>query len=97
MRNNLFRLSEAFSNKGDLLKALEILDLSLEKMPIKDFDHYSLSLGYPEAYYRLGDSKKARETSKVLLTIFKEKLILKNWIGIVIAIASILMVMSANG
>ena len=75
MRNNLFRLSEAFSNKGDLLKALEILDLSLEKMPIKDFDHYSLSLGYPEAYYRLGDSKKARETSKVLLTIFKEKLI----------------------
>ena len=75
MRNNLFRLSEAFSNKGDLLKALEILDLSLEKMPIKDFDHYSLSLGYPEAYYRLGDSKKARETSKVLLTVFKEKLI----------------------
>ena len=75
MRNNLFRLSEAFSSKGDLLKALEILDLSLEKMPIKDFDHYSLSLGYPEAYYRLGDSKKARETSKVLLTIFKEKLI----------------------
>ena len=75
MRNNLFRLSEAFSNKGDLLKALEILDLSLEKMPIKDFDHYSLSLGYPEAYYRLGASKKARETSKVLLTIFKEKLI----------------------
>ena len=75
MRNNLFRLSEAFSNKGDVLKALEILDLSLEKMPIKDFDHYSLSLGYPEAYYRLGDSKKARETSNVLLTIFKEKLI----------------------
>ena len=31
------------------------------------------------------------------LLIFKEKLILKNWIGIVIAIASILMVMSANG
>ena len=75
MRNNLFRLSEAFRNKGDVLKALEILDLSLEKMPIKDFDHYSLSLGYPEAYYRLGDSKKARETSNVLLTIFKEKLI----------------------
>jgi drug/metabolite transporter (DMT)-like permease len=31
------------------------------------------------------------------LLIFKEKLILKNWIGIVIAVASILMVMSANG
>ena len=75
MRNSLFRLSEAFSKKGDTLKALEILDLSLEKMPIKDFGHYSLSLGYPEMYYRLKDSKKARETSDTLLTLCKEKLI----------------------
>ena len=75
MRNSLFRLSEAFEKKGANLKALEVLDLSLKKMPIQDFDHYSLSLGYPEAYYRLGDSKKARETSKTLLGLFKEKLI----------------------
>ena len=75
MRNSLFRLSEAFEKKGANLKALEVLDLSLKKMPIQDFDHYSLSLGYPEAYYRLGDSIKARETSKTLLDLFKEKLI----------------------
>lgn len=75
MRNSLLRLSEAFSKKGDTLKALEILDLSLEKLPIKDFGHYSLSLGYPETYYRLKDSKKARETSDILLTLCKEKLI----------------------
>ena len=75
MRNSLFRLSEAFEKKGANLKALEVLDLSLEKMPIQDFDHYSLSLGYPEAYYRLGNSIKARETSKTLLDLFKEKLI----------------------
>ena len=75
MRNSLLRLSEAFSKKGDTAKALEILDLSLEKMSIRDFDHYSLSLGYPEAYYRLKDSKKARETSKILITLFKEKLL----------------------
>ena len=75
MRNSLLRLSEAFSKKGDTAKALEILDLSLEKMPIRDFDHYSLSLGYPEAYYRLKDSKKARETSKTLIALFKEKLL----------------------
>jgi len=31
------------------------------------------------------------------LFIFKEKLILKNWLGIVIAIVSILLVMSTNG
>ncbi|OAD45572.1 glycosyltransferase family 117 protein [Polaribacter atrinae] len=75
MRNSLLRLSEAFANEGDTAKALEILDLSLDKMPIKDFDHYSLSMGYPEAYYGLKDSKKARETARTLIDLFKEKLI----------------------
>ena len=75
MRNSLLRLSEAFGKKGDTAKALEILDLSLNKMPIQDFDHYSLSLGYPEAYYRLKDTKKAREVSRTLIDLFKEKLI----------------------
>ncbi|QXP64055.1 DUF2723 domain-containing protein [Polaribacter sp. HaHaR_3_91] len=75
MRNSLLRLSEAFAKEGDTAKALEILDLSLDKMPIKDFDHYSLSMGYPEAYYNLKDSKKARETARTLIDLFKEKLI----------------------
>ena len=52
-----------------------LINLSLEKMPIKDFDHYSLSLGYPEAYYRLKNIEKARESSRVLINLFKEKLI----------------------
>ena len=75
MRNSLLRLSEAFEKEGESAKALEILDLSLDKMPIKDFDHYSLSLGYPEAYYRLKDTKKARKTLSTLSNLFKEKLI----------------------
>ncbi|AUC21879.1 hypothetical protein BTO15_07090 [Polaribacter sejongensis] len=75
MRNSLLRLSEAFAKEGDTAKALEILDLSLDKMPIKDFDHYSLSMGYPESYYKLRDSKKARETARTLIDLFKEKLI----------------------
>ncbi|WP_299056936.1 DUF2723 domain-containing protein [uncultured Polaribacter sp.] len=75
MRNSLLRLSEAFEKEGDSAKALEILDLSLDKMPIKDFDHYSLSLGYPESYYRLKDTKKARKTLSTLSNLFKEKLI----------------------
>ncbi|WP_298882303.1 DUF2723 domain-containing protein [uncultured Polaribacter sp.] len=75
MRNALLRLSETFAKKGDTLKAIEVLDLSLEKMPIKDFDHYSLSIGYPEAYYRLNNTLKARETTKTLVTLLTEKLI----------------------
>ena len=75
MRNALLRLSETFAKKGDTVKALEILDLSIDKMPIKDFDHYSLSIGYPEAYYRLKDTQKARESSRILIDLFKERLI----------------------
>lgn len=74
MRNNLMRLSEEFLKQGDSINAKDVLDLSLHKMPIKDFGHYSISLGYPELYYRIGDIEKARETAETLLDIFNQKL-----------------------
>ena len=73
MRNSLIRLSEAFAKEGDTLKAIEVLDLSLEKMPIEDFDHYSLSLGYPEMYFKLGNIEKGKQTAETLIRLFKEK------------------------
>ncbi len=75
LRNSLMRLSVAFAKEGDTLKAVEVLDLSIDKLPIKDFDHYSLSLEYPEMYYKLGQTEKAREAAKTLIRLFKEKLI----------------------
>ncbi len=74
LRNNLMRLSEEFLTKGDTATAKEVLDLSLHKMPIKDFDHYSISLGYPELYYKIGDIDKARQTAETLITIFKQQI-----------------------
>jgi hypothetical protein len=75
LRNSLMRLSAAFAIEGDTLQAVEVLDLSIEKLPIKDFDHYSLSMEYPEMYYKLGQNEKARATAKTLITLFKDKLI----------------------
>ena len=75
MRNSLMRLSTAFAKEGDTLKAIEVLDLSLEKLPIKDFDHFSLSLEYPEFYYKLGEQEKARAAAKTLIKLFKDKLL----------------------
>ena len=75
IRNNLMRLSDAFAAQGDTVKALEILDLSIEKMPIRDFSHFSLSVGYPEMYYLLREPKKARTAAETLIRIFKEQLI----------------------
>ncbi|CAM1370021.1 conserved membrane hypothetical protein [Tenacibaculum sediminilitoris] len=74
LRNNLIRLSEEFLQKGDSVKAKDVLDLSLHKMPIKEFDHYNFSLGYPELYYSIGDINKARETAETLAYIFQQKL-----------------------
>jgi len=75
LRNSLIRLSAAFAEEGDTIKAIEVLDLSLEKMPIEDFDHYSLSMEYPEMYYQLGEVKKARTAAEDLIRLFREKLI----------------------
>ena len=75
LRNSLLRLSAAFAMEGDTLKAIEVLDLSLDKLPIEDFDHYSLSMEYPEMYYQLGEQEKARTNAENLIRLFKEKLV----------------------
>ena len=75
MRNNLLRLAETFVNEKNFEKAEKVLDLSLEKMPIKDFGHYSIALGYTELYYAIGKKEKARKTAETLISIFQEKLL----------------------
>jgi hypothetical protein len=74
LRNSLMRLSDAFAKEGDTLKAVEVLDLSLEKLPIEKFDHYSLSLGYPEMYFKLGENEKAKQVTTTLARLITEKL-----------------------
>jgi hypothetical protein len=44
-------------------------------MPIRDFGHFSLSVGYPEMYYLLDEQEKARAAAETLIKIFKEQLI----------------------
>ncbi|MEX6626864.1 glycosyltransferase family 117 protein [Tenacibaculum salmonis] len=74
IRNNLMRLSEEYLKEGDSVNAKDVLDLSLYKLPIKQFEHYSISLGYPELYYRMGDLEKAHETAETLIDVFQQKL-----------------------
>ncbi len=74
MRNNMMRLTEEFLKQGNKEKAKEVLDLSLEKMPIKDFGHYTISMEYPKLYYQIGDKKMARKTSQTLIKLYQDKL-----------------------
>jgi hypothetical protein len=73
-RNNMLRLVDELILEGDSIRAEEILDLSLEKMPIDGFLHYGMTLGYPESYYRLGNIEKAREVTEVLTIKFQQNL-----------------------
>jgi hypothetical protein len=73
-RNNLVRLAEAFIKEGNNEKAEEILDLSIEKMPIARYGHYSMVLGYIENYYMIDKKEKARNVANILVTIFRDRI-----------------------
>lgn len=75
LRNNMLRLAEAFVDENNFEKAEEILDLSLDKMPIRDFGHKSIALGYPEIYYRIGKVEKARKTLETLVEMVQQRLV----------------------
>ncbi len=74
-RNGLFRLSEAFAEKGDTLKAEEVLDLSLEKLPAGKFDSVDMLMDYVSHYYKLEKNEKGRTLAEKIIRIKQEKLV----------------------
>lgn len=60
-RSNLARLIEALLEKGEEEKAEDILDLAMEKMPVKYFGFDTLLEPYILGYYQIGKPEKARE------------------------------------
>jgi len=73
-RNNLVRLAEEFIKEENYVKAEEVLDLSLEKMPIKTYGHYGLVLGYVDNYYKINKKEKARNVANTLAAIFQDRI-----------------------
>ena len=73
-RGNLHRLALQLIEDGDKNKAEEILDLSLEKMPVNYFGFYSLLEPYISTYYKLGKFKKGDDLFQVLAEKYKQNL-----------------------
>ena len=73
-RSNLHRLAEEFISLGDNFKALEILDLSFEKLPIEYFGYYSLSEPYINSYYKIGEKEKSRNLFKKIEEKYYEQI-----------------------
>ncbi|RXP44453.1 DUF2723 domain-containing protein [Lutibacter sp. HS1-25] len=74
-RNNMERLARVLISEGQNEKALEILDISLEKMPVHKFGHYSMLISYIDLYYILNQKEKARNLASELIIVFQENLV----------------------
>jgi len=73
-RNNMERLARTLINENQLEKAEEILDISLEKMPVHKFGHYSMLISYIDLYYSINKPEKARKLTSELKVALQENL-----------------------
>ena len=73
-RNSLGRLADELIKEKDFVRAEEILDLSLEKMPMKEYGYFRLVIGHIESYYNIDRPEKARKIAQFLIQNFNERI-----------------------
>jgi hypothetical protein len=73
-RSNMARLSEQLINEGKYIKARNVMDLALEKMPLDFFGYYSLMVPFVDGYYRINENKKAQELSRSIGLKYSDRL-----------------------
>ena len=73
-RGNLARLSEQLINDNQYDKAEEIIDLSLEKMPIEKFGFYTFIEPFLSGYFQIGEIQKGLVVYEQLKSIYHERL-----------------------
>lgn len=73
-RSNLARLAEQLVIENKPEKAIEMLDLSMEKMPLDYFGYYSLLTPIAATYYRAGSAEKGGELATQLAVKYADKL-----------------------
>ena len=73
-RGNLARLIETLINEEQFVKAEEIADLAMDKMPVDTFGYYTLLEPYIGAYYEVEAKEKARQLFKDVSIKYQENL-----------------------
>lgn len=73
-RNSLGRLADELIKEKDYARAEEILDMSLEKMPMEKYGYFRLVIGHIESYYNIDKPDKARKIVEFLIQNFKERI-----------------------
>jgi len=75
LRNSLGRLADELIKENDFAKAEEILDMSIENMPIEKYGYFNLVIGHIESYYRIDRPEKARKITEFLVNNFRERIL----------------------
>ena len=73
-RTNISRLMEQLINEGKFAKAEKVIDLAMEKMPLKYYDYYTMVEPFASGYYAIGKREKARKLLNELTAKYKEQL-----------------------
>lgn len=73
-RMNLSRLVDTLLAEKDTVRAKKVLDLAMEKMPVKYFGFYSLLDPYINGYYQVNEREKARELWEKVAKKYQENL-----------------------
>lgn len=73
-RSNLTRLAEQLTKEDKPKKAIDILDLSMEKMPFEYFGYYSLLTPIVAAYYQADANDKAGALAEKIAVKYQDKL-----------------------
>lgn len=73
-RSNLARLMEALIKENKTDKAKEVIEISLDNMPVDQFGYYTLVEPFVDGYYKVGETEKARVLFNKLKTVYQERL-----------------------
>ena len=71
-RSNITRLANALIEEEQAEKAITVLDLAMEKMPIETFGYYSLVTPIANAYYRARATEKAQQIVQKIASGYQE-------------------------
>jgi hypothetical protein len=73
-RGNLARLVETLIQENKYDKAKNIIDLSIEKMPVEKFGFYSFVEPFLSGYFQIGETQKGEIVFNQLKKIYQERL-----------------------
>ncbi|MGB5647679.1 MAG: DUF2723 domain-containing protein [Muriicola sp.] len=73
-RSNLARLVEALINENKIDKAKEIIDLTIENLPVDKYGFYTFVEPFLDGYYKVGETEKARALFGELKLIYQDRL-----------------------